>query len=158
MTDWMKQAQDMVKQWTDTQQKMWDNWVGTMQGVGLNPSSDTWQKSLDTWSDSVKKALDSQVAWAQFWADNMSANAGSSQQISDWSKQFVDMTKQWSDTQGQLWDNWFETLKKSDPSAMAKNWNPEEMQKMVQVWQEYAQKAMEAQMEMARMWTGKQEK
>lgn len=155
MTDWMKQAQDMVKQWTDSQQKMWENWVGTMQGVGIQ--SDTWQKSVDTWRDSVKKALDAQVAWAQFWADNMSASTGSSQQISDWSKQFVDMTKQWNETQTRLWDNWFETLKKSDPSAMSKNWNAEEMQKMVQVWQEYAQKAMEAQMEMTRMWTGKQD-
>lgn len=158
MTDWTKQAQDMAKTWTDAQQRMWDGWVGAIQGMGISPTGEAWEKSVDTWRDSVKKALDAQVTWTKFWADNVAAGAGSSQQMTEWSTQFVEMTKKWNETQTELWDQWFETVKKSDPSVLAKNWNPEEMKKMVQNWQEYAQKAMEAQMEMARMIAGSQAK
>ncbi|NJP06325.1 MAG: hypothetical protein HC837_12205 [Chloroflexaceae bacterium] len=151
-TDWGKQAEDMIKNWTGAQQKMWESWVSTMKGMSAGPTADAWQSSIDQWKTSVNQALDAQLTWTQFWADSVVSGAGSSKQMTDWSNQVLEMTKRWKETQTQLWDNWFDTLKKSDPSTMAKNWNPEEMQKMMQVWQESAQKAMEAQMEMARMW------
>lgn len=154
--DWNKQAEEMLKTWTTSQQKMWDSWIQTIQSVGSSQASDTWEKTIETWRDSVKRALEAQTAWTQFWADSITSGPGASKQASEWSSQLVDMTKRWTDTQTQLWDNWFETMKKSDPSAMAKNWNMEEMQKIIQNWQEAAQKAMESQMEWTRMWTSMQ--
>jgi hypothetical protein len=50
-------------------------------------------------------------------------------------------------------DSWFETIKKTDPASVAKNMNPEEMQKAMQSWQEATRKMMESQMEMIRTWT-----
>jgi biopolymer transport protein ExbB/TolQ len=73
--------------------------------------------------------------------------------MSDISQQTVEMTKKWTETQSQLLDNWFEAVKKSDPAAIAKNMNPEEMQKAMQTWQDATRKMMESQMEMIRTWT-----
>lgn len=151
--EWTKQAEDMIKTWTGAQQKMWESWVSAVQGIGTPSAGASWEKTIDTWQESVKGALDAQITWTKFWAESVAASAGSSQQMTDWSKQILEMAEKWTSTQDQLWSNWFDTMKKSDPVNMSKNWNPEEMQKMMQVWQESAQKAMEAQMEMARMWT-----
>ncbi len=151
--DWNKQAEEMLKTWTTSQQKMWDSWFKTMQTIGTSQAGDTWEKSIDTWKDSVKQALDAQTRWTQFWVESMTSGSGVGKPAAEWSTQMLEMTKRWSETQNQLWDNWFDTMKKSDPTAMAKNWNTDELQKIVQVWQETAQKTMEAQMEWTRMMT-----
>jgi hypothetical protein len=154
--DWTKQAEDMLKTWTSSQQAMWDSWMKTMQGFGGSQPNDAWEKSIETWRDSVKRALDAQVAWAQFWADSMTSGPGANKQASELSEQLLDMTKRWTETQNKMWDNWFETMKKTDPSTMAQSWNTEDVQKIVQTWQEATQKAMEAQMEWSRMWAAMQ--
>jgi 2,4-dienoyl-CoA reductase-like NADH-dependent reductase (Old Yellow Enzyme family) len=152
VVDWNKQAEETLKLWTSSQQKMWDSWVKAMQGIGsASQATDTWEKTVETWRESVKQALDAQTRWTQFWADSVTTGPGMNKQASEWSNQMVDMTRRWTETQSQLWDSWFETIKKSDPAAMTKAWNTEEIQKVVQTWQEAAQRAMEAQMEWARM-------
>jgi biopolymer transport protein ExbB/TolQ len=74
--------------------------------------------------------------------------------MSEMSQQTVEMTKRWTETQNQMIDQWFETLKKSDPASMAQNMNPEEMQKAMQTWQEATRKMLESQIDMIRTWTG----
>jgi hypothetical protein len=152
-SDWTKQAEDVVRNWTSAQQKMWESWLSMMQGAGTTPGNEMWEKTVDTWHESMKSALDAQANWTQFWADSVVANTGSSKQMSDISQQTVEMTKKWTETQSQLLDNWFEAVKKSDPAAIAKNMNPEEMQKAMQTWQDATRKMMESQMEMIRTWT-----
>lgn len=152
--DWTKQAEEMVKNWTGSQQKMWESWLSMMQGVGTSQAGEMWEKTVDTWHDSMKSALKSQVEWTQFWADSITANSGASKQMSEMSQQTVEMTKRWTETQNQMIDQWFETLKKSDPASMAKNMNPEEMQKAMQTWQEATRKMLESQIDMIRTWTG----
>lgn len=150
--DWNKQAEELLKTWTSSQQKMWDSWFKTMQGIGSPAqASEAWDKTIETWRDSVKQAMDAQTRWTQFWADSISSGPGANKQTNEWSSQMVEMTRRWAETQSQLWDSWFDTIKKSDPASMTKNWNTEEVQKIVQGWQEAAQKAMEAQMEWTRM-------
>jgi len=153
LMDWNKQAEDVLKAWTTSQQKLWDSWIKTVQSFGTAQVSDTWEKSVDTWKDSVKRALDAQTAWSQFWADNITSGPGATKQTADWSKQLLEVNKRWADTQSQLWDSWFETIKKTDPATITQNWNLEEVQKLVQTWQEASQKALEAQMEWTKVWS-----
>lgn len=159
--DWSKKAEEVLKTWTTSQQSMWDSWIKTVQGIGSNTAGDTWGKSVETWEESVKRVLEAQNAWTQFLAESIASVPGTNQQTTDWSKQLLDMSKRWTDTQNQLWDNWFATVKKTDPTTLVQNWNTEELQKIVQTWQESAQKALESQMELTRMWAsaqGQQEK
>lgn len=152
-TDWTKQAEDMVKTWTGSQQKMWESWLEILRSMGTAPSGDMWEKTVGTWRDSVKSALEAQVTWTKFWADSITSSSGSSKQMAEWSNQTLEMTKRWTETQNQLWDAWFDAIKKSDPAMLGKNWTPEEMQKAMQSWQDAARRMMESQMEMVRLWT-----
>jgi len=155
-TDWTKQAEEMVKNWTSVQQKMMESMMGMMGmgNMGSTMSSDMWEKTLTTWHDSMKSALEAQVTWTKFWADNIAANSTANKQMNDMSQQAVEMTEKWSSSQVQMLDTWFEALKKTDPATIGKGWNPDEMQKLMQTWQESARKMMESQMEMVRHWTG----
>jgi hypothetical protein len=151
--DWTKQAEEMVKNWTGSQQKMWESWLSMMQNAGSTPGGEMWEKTVDTWHDSMKSALATQVTWTKFWADSVAANSGASKQMSEMSQQTVEMTKRWTETQSQILDTWFEAVKKTDPATMTKNMNPEEMQKAMQSWQDATRKMMESQLEMIRTWT-----
>lgn len=152
-TDWTKQAEDIVKTWTGSQQKIWEGWLEILRSTGSSPNSDVWEKTISTWQDSVKSALDAQVTWTKFWADSISSSAGSSKQVSEWSNQTLEITKRWTETQSQLWDTLFEAIKKTDPSLLGKNWTPEEVQKAVQSWQDASRKLLESQLEIVRLWT-----
>ncbi len=155
--DWNKQAEETIKNWTGTQQKMWESWLDAMRGMSpTSPSNEAWQKSVDVWSDSVKNALEAQVTWTRFWADSVASNANSPKEIVDWSKQVLDMMQRWTETQTQLSENWFDAVKKSDPSTLAKGWNNDEAQKMMHTWQEASQKFLEAQMGWLRLLTATQ--
>lgn len=153
-TDWTKQTEEMVKNWTTVQQKMMESMMGMMgmNTMGTMPT-DIWGKTISTLHGSMKSALEAQVNWTQFMADTMSANSGSSKQVSDMASQAVDMTKRWSDAQAKVLDTWFDTMKQTDPTTIAKSMNPEEMMKSLQNWQTASQKMMETQMEMIRSMT-----
>lgn len=151
--DWTKQAEETIKTWTNSQQKLWDSWIETLQGFSSAQSGETWDKSVDSWKDSVDRVLEAQTTWTQFLVDSVTSGPGATKQTTEWSKQIMDVSKRWTDTQAKLWESFFETVKKADMTTMSKNMNMEEVQKMVQTWQEAAQKAMETQMEWIRTWT-----
>jgi hypothetical protein len=154
-TDWTKQTEEMIKNWTTVQQRMMESVTGMM-GMGKmgNPmSKDMWEKSIETWYNSMKTALETQVTWAQFLADSVDANAGANKQVSDMSQQAVSMMKQWSDTQVKVLDTWLEEVKKTDPADLSSNMKPEELMKSIQSWQEAGRKMVESQMEMMRSLT-----
>ncbi len=156
-TDWNRQAEDMIKTWTGAQQKMWESWLSAMQGMSPAASSqEAWEKSVEVWSESVQNALEAQVAWTKFWADSMTTGTNTPKEVTDWSNQVLDMMKRWTETQKQLSESWFDSVKKADPTSMTTTWSNEEAQRVVQSWQEAAQKILEAQMGWLRIWTAAQ--
>lgn len=158
-TNWFTQAEAMIADWTGAQRKMWEDWLGAMQAVGTtSPSTETWQKMVDTWHTSVRKALEAQITWTQFWADSISSMSGASPQIIDWSNQMLDVVTQWTAAQVQMSDRWFEAVKHANPTAMSMNWNVEELQKAVYDWQEASQQSLKAQRDWLEVWIGMQTK
>ena len=71
--DWQKQANDMIKTWTSTQQKVWETWVNSMQLAATPQTPEAWQKTVDTWRGTVKQALESQVELTRLWAESIAA-------------------------------------------------------------------------------------
>ncbi|NNJ10036.1 hypothetical protein EKD04_006830 [Chloroflexales bacterium ZM16-3] len=168
--DWTKQANDMVKTWTGTQQKVWDTWLSSMQLMSSPQSPETWQKMVETWRGTVKQALESQLQVTQMWAEGVAAASVNTPSIPgmpampampsipgvpgtavEWTRQMLDMTRAWTDTQVRFSENWFDLLKKADPSAIAQGWDMGQAQKMMATWQDAAQKALDAQNEFSRM-------
>ena len=143
--EWTKQSEDMLKSWTEAQKKMSEDSLKAMQGFGKSPSTAVWEKTVDTWNQTIQKVLDAQVESARGWAENVTTAKGTPQEIAEWAKQGQDMITRLTETQKQLWGNWFEFAKKLDASNMM-NWT-QDAQKFLQSWQETIQKAQTAQTE-----------
>jgi hypothetical protein len=150
--DWTKQAEETVKAWTDTQQKMWDSWL---EMLGTNPvpaqANELWQKTMATWQEAVKNTLEAQTKWTETWAENLSKVPNMPKESVEWVKQAREMNKRWTEAQRQLWESWFELVGKIDPAKMNEGWD-KEGKKLFETWQDSAQKLMEAQMKWAQTW------
>jgi hypothetical protein len=145
--EWTKQSEEMLKTWTDAQKKMWDECMKVMQGFGQSPSTQVWERTVDTWNQTIQQFLDAQVQGARLWTDNVTKAKGTDE-ATEWGKQSQDLVTRLTETQKQLWGNWFELVKKLDPSNMM-NWT-RDGQKFVQTWQETMQNAFNAQTEWLR--------
>jgi hypothetical protein len=150
--EWAKQTEDTFKSWADMQRKMWDDWMKGIQNLGRSQPEQVWDKTLDAWEDSVKRTLDTQIEWTRAWADGLSSVKGTPSEMAEWARQGQEMATRWGETQRQLWQNWFETVRKLRPSAFGGSWD-REGQRFVQAWQDAVHKALEAQAEWMRFWT-----
>lgn len=165
--DWTKQANDMLKTFTSTQQKVWESWVSSMQLMATPQSPEAWQKTVDTWRSTVKYTLEQQLELTRLWAESVATSSvtmpglpsipgmptmpGVPATAVEWTRQMLDMTRTWTETQVRFSENWFEILKKAEPSALAQGWDAGSAQKIMATWQEAAQKAVEAQTQFSQM-------
>jgi hypothetical protein len=171
--DWQKQANDMIKSWTGTQQKVWETWVSSMQLMTTPTSPEAWQKTVETWRGTVKQALESQVELTRLWAEGVAAAAVSMPStpgmpgmpgmpampgmpspttgMVEWTRQMLEMTRSWTETQVRFSETWFDLLKKAEPGTLAQSWDMGQAQKIMSTWQDAAQKAVEAQTEFSKM-------
>jgi hypothetical protein len=167
MMDWTKQANDMLKTFTSTQQKVWESWVSSSQVISASPSPEAWQKTVDTWRGTVKYALEQQLELTRLWAESVASASvnvpnlpsmpgvaalpGVPATAVEWTRQLLDLTRTLTDTQVRLSENWFDLLKKADPSTLAVNWDPTQAQKILTTWQDAAQKAVDAQTQFSQL-------
>lgn len=166
--DWQKQANEMIRTWTGTQQKVWETWTSSMQLMATPQSPEAWQRTVETWRGTVKQALESQVELTRLWAEGVAASAvnmpstpsvpgvpampaGSSAAMVEWTRQMLEMTRAWTETQVRFSENWFELLKKAEPGALSQSWDANQAQRIMATWQDAAQKAVEAQNEFSKM-------
>ncbi len=165
--DWTKQANDMLKTFTSTQQKVWESWVSSVQTSTTTPSTEAWQKTVDTWRGTVRYALEQQLELTRLWAESVAVSSVNVPNIGvlpgmpaipgvpatavEWTRQLLDVTRTMTDTQVRFSENWFEMLKKAEPSTLALNWDPTQAQKILSVWQDAAQRAVEAQNQLSQM-------
>ena len=157
MMDWTKQSQEMLQTWTDTQKKMWDGWLQTVQKSGAPfQNNEIWQKTIETWESTVNSTLSAQSEWMQKWTGTLNSQENVPDQFVKWAGQTEKMMEQWSSTQKQMWESWFEMMKKADLSKMAETFDAEG-KKAFEAWQQSAQKLQETQEQMMKMWpsTGK---
>ncbi|NJN19757.1 MAG: hypothetical protein HC822_27735 [Oscillochloris sp.] len=168
--DWQKQANEMVKTWTGTQQKVWESWLGSMQMMASPQSPEAWQKMVETWRGTVKQALEAQLEVTRMWAEGVASSAVNmptvptipgmpnvpgmpqmSTSVVDWSRQMLELTRNWTETQVRFSENWFDLLKKAEPVNMTQNWDMDQAKTIMASWQDAAQKAIEAQTEFSKM-------
>jgi hypothetical protein len=168
--DWNKQANEMIKTWTGTQQKVYEGWLTSMQLMAAPQSPEAWQKTVETWRGTVKQALEAQVELTRLWAESVSAAAvnmpsmpsmpsmpgmaampNMPTSVVEWTRQMLEMTRTWTESQMRFSENWFDTLKKAEPGVLAQNWDMAQAQQIMATWQEAAQKAVEAQNEFSKM-------
>ena len=149
--DWIKQSEAMFKTWTDTQQKMWENFSESIATFGKSPGEKMWAQTIKAGEDLVKNSLAAQAEWMKSWSENFKSLEGMPEQATNAVSQFQEMTEGWAATQEKLWGAWFEMLKKFDSSQFTEAWtkipsNP------FQVWQDSTKMIMDTQMEWVKTW------
>ncbi len=147
--DWLKQNQEMIKLWSDTQQKLWTNWMDSMKGFAQPQESSVWEKTLETWKGAVDSMLETQAQWVRLWVSGLTATKGVPKEMIDGANQLRDMTEQWSQFQQKLWSDWFAMLGSLDWSNLAQD---KKAPSSFQAWQEMLKKSMDTQMEWANKW------
>ncbi|MCD4687219.1 MAG: hypothetical protein K8S97_14925 [Anaerolineae bacterium] len=151
--DWLKQSEEMIKMWTDTQQQMVNKWLEQMQQFTQPQASGVWEKTLETWENAVNNMLETQGQWARMWAGTVTATKGIPKETAEGAVQFKDMTERWVTFQRDLWQGWFETVRKLNPTEAAQG----DPQQIFAAWQDSFQQVMQTQMDWVRQWTGAQQ-
>lgn len=151
--DWLKQSEEMVKMWTDTQQQVVTKWLEQMQQFAQPQASGVWEKTLETWESAVNSMLETQSQWARMWAGTVTATKGVPKEAAEGAAQLKEMTERWVAFQRELWQGWFETVRKLNPTQAAQS----EPQQVLSAWQDTLQQVMQAQLDWLRQWTGAQQ-
>jgi hypothetical protein len=153
--EWMKQAEEMFKTWTDTQKNMWDEWMKATQSFGKPHATDTWRRTVDAWEESVKKSFHLQMEWTKLWAESFSSVKGTPKELHEWARQGQEVMFRWAETQMQLWTAWFDTVRKLDPTALTGT-SEKDSDKMLHMWQQSLKNLLDVQAEWGRAWTATQ--
>ena len=157
---WVEQSEKMVATWTESQKKLWDNWLGAMGTLSTNDTFEKMeaerQKALENWQNSIKKGLEAQTEWANIWSQNLSSQH-TPQPTLDWAAQMTGMMKSWTESQEKLMSVWFEMAKNMDGVTASENFEKQAKEALT-MWQEAANNALKAQEEMAKLWQVMKEK
>lgn len=153
--EWTKQFEEMSKAWAQTQQKMWSNWAETAQTMSQKQAGVAWSSMIDAWQMSMNQLLDAQAEGVRLWMDNADSLPNTPQGAHEWMLMCNDMTQHWTDTQKQLWNNWFDLVKEFSPEKFSEQMGipatPNDP--MLKFWQDAAQTVNNAQQEWAKTWS-----
>lgn len=152
--EWTQQFDDMMKSWTDAQQKAWNSFFDTVQGAGQSPSTKLWLQTLAVGEEMMKNSLKAQADFLAAWIESLGTVPNVPAAALESAKQFQEMAGRWSKTQEQLFENWFGMLRKIAPLPPGETAWADAPQSMFKAWQATTQSIMEAQAEWMRAWTG----
>ena len=152
--NWQQQFEEMMAGWTDTQRRMWDNWVEAIRGLeGAGQENEAWrreyERNLEVWEQSVREALNAQANWVQKWGDSLLENQQAPEPMIQWVNQAQEMMGRWTEAQSQLWNAWFESVRQMEPGQGGSPW-AQDGEQVLKAWQEAAQRSQEALSEWSR--------
>jgi polyhydroxyalkanoate synthesis regulator protein len=129
----------MMKSWSSTQQQMIDQWLDMVEGTSAPQGAQLWKQTLSVWEASVKRTMEAQNATMNSWMSQMQEVEGMPEEARERVEEGKAIMKQWTETQSDLWEKWFETMRQMDPGRYESNWQ-EMAEHSVAVWRNYADK------------------
>ena len=152
MSDWTKQAEELMKTWEKTQQQLWDTWKAALPKAGTAPTAPTWDTMVTFWKQAIDQTMRTQMEWAQTWADSIRAQESAPKELKDWTAQIVSTVQTWSESQAQFWESMLNTMQQSSPEQLVQQMD-ERTQRAFQTWQDAVNTAVAAQRELVSYWT-----
>ena len=153
MIDGIRQMEILARAWTEAQQRLWSDMLGMTQTSASVPA-EAWSRTIDLWERSVNQALDAQADWVRAWGESVasasSAQSSSSQaDTSAWVRRGQEAFQHWNNQQKQLWAAWFSMARQlvAGPGT-----GSQQLQGVVQGWQEAMRQAMQTQSEWTQRW------
>ena len=151
-TDWIKQSQEMVNNWTTMQMNVWNTFFDSIDDMRKSPSEQLWDQTISAGQQAIKNTFDAQQKIMRNWVNYIKGIEGVPRQVVESAEQYQNMSEHWLETQRQLWANWIEMFKNFDFSKMTTTWGASGAADPMKVWQDSSQKIMEAQAEWMRAW------
>lgn len=149
MINWTQQMEEMTKQWSAAQKLLWANWADAVKQNNQAQANALWQQIMDAWQSSVKQMLEMQGEGMRLWVESLK-HSDLPEPMSQWAEQLHQMTKQWTGSQQQLWEQWFQFVEKLDPTqSMSQTTSA---QPMFKLWQDMTQQAFTAQQQWLQNW------
>ncbi len=145
--------EEMMKTWMDAQKKVWDSFLDAMPDSGKSEKAQAWEQLVTSGEQALKTTFQGQTEWVQAWVKSATAVEGAPTALVESAKQFQETYARWSEAQQQLWTNWFDMLRKFDPSKGMSVW-PSTPTNPYQIWQEETRKMVDRQFEWMRSWMG----
>ena len=151
MTDWNKQADEVMKTWTKAQQDLWDTWRRSMPLAGAAQADENWNKAVTFWKEAVDRSLNTQMEWTKMWVDSIKAQKTMPKEMEAWTDQMLATMQTWNESQATFWENMLESVQKMTPERLRQQVE-EGAQQAFQSWQDAMQRAISAQQEFAAFW------
>jgi hypothetical protein len=149
--DWNQQAEEMLNNWTSMQKNMWDAFFSNMNEMSKSPSEKLWDQTIAAGKQAIENTLNAQQEFQRSWVDYVKSVQGVPSQVVESAEQFQQMSKQWTETQKQLWVSWFDMVKDFDITKMSASWGATSSDPF-QIWQDSTKKILDAQTDWMQAW------
>jgi hypothetical protein len=145
----MTDMDGLLESWMESQHKLWDGWMQTVQQVsGGNPMAETWQQGLARWREAVDQTLETQKQATRAWAEQVAGVEGAPEELKRWAQEGVTLVDQWSDAQHGLWKQWFDLMSSAAPAGGAAP-AAEQMRELMAGWEQASERMQELQRQWA---------
>lgn len=148
-----KNTENILKTWSEAQQKLLSDWLDTVRKAGGTPALKLWEQTMDAWESSVKSTMDAQTEWAHRWTETLEKAKGTPEEMRHLANEGRVQMQNWAEAQRELWQGWFNAVReinfKPDTSAASRTGKD-----LVQFWQDSAHKMIDAQATLLKRLTG----
>ena len=143
----------ILKTWSETQQKLLNDWLDTLRKLGGTPTLELWRQTVDTWQNSVKETVDARAEYTRQLTETLANAKGTPEEFRELAREGREQLQHWTEAERDLWKGWFNVAReinfRPEPGAGAQASND-----LVQLWQESTHKMIDAQAALIRRWTG----
>ncbi len=145
--------ESMLKTWSETQQKLLTDWLDTLRKLGGTPTLELWTKTVDAWQSSVNETVDARAQFTRQLTETLANAKGTPEELRELARKEREQVQQWAEAERELWQGWFNIVReinfRPEPGAGA-----QAGRNLVQLWQDSANKMIDAQAALVRRWTG----
>ena len=143
----------MLQTWSETQQKLLNDWLDTLRKLGGTPTLELWRQTVDTWQNSVKETVDARAEYTRQLTETLAKAKGTPEEFRELAREGREQLQHWTEAERDLWKGWFDVAReinfRPEPGTGAQAGKD-----LVQLWQESTHKMIDAQAELIRRWTG----
>jgi hypothetical protein len=143
----------IVETWSETQQKLLNDWLDTLRKLGGTPTLELWRQTVDTWQTSVKETVDARADYTRQLTETLAKAKGTPEEFRELARDGREQLQHWAEAERDLWKGWFDVAReinfRPEPGTGAQAGKD-----LVQLWQESTHKMIDTQAALIRRWTG----
>src|SRR5438034_6060337 len=91
-----KSDENLLKTWSETQQKLLTDWLDTMRKLGGTPTLELWTKTVDAWQSSVKETVDARAEFTRQLNETLAKAKGTPEEFRELAREEQDKLMHWA--------------------------------------------------------------